>query len=128
MQLPNRFGELDKDFRYQLTAIGSTSPNIYLEEEITNNKFIIAGGKNKTNVSWQITGIRKDPWVDKNRIKVEQEKSSEERDYYVSPEVYNKPSDKCIMWARHARMIKGEAVIATSNTNCLHHLSTYYKH
>jgi hypothetical protein len=119
VQLPDWFGELNKDFPYQLT-IGSPSPNIYVEGEITNNKFRKAGGKSKTKVSWQLTGIRKDPWADKNRIKVEQEKSSEERDYYVSPEVYNKPSDKSIMWARHARIIKGESAIPTSNTNCLH--------
>jgi hypothetical protein len=31
------FGVLNKDFRYQLTAIGASGPNLYVAEEITDN-------------------------------------------------------------------------------------------
>jgi hypothetical protein len=71
IELPNWLGELNKDFRYQLTAIGASGPNLYIEEEISNNHFKIAGGKQGMKVSWQVTGIRKDPWANANRIKVE---------------------------------------------------------
>jgi hypothetical protein len=41
-------------------------------------------------VSWQVTGIRKDPWANTNRIKVEEDKPAEERGYYIYPDLYGK--------------------------------------
>jgi hypothetical protein len=77
IELPDWFGALNKDFRYQLTAIGAPGPNLYISEEISdgvtinysnsinssNNKsrFKVAGGTSGMKVSWQVTGIRKDP-------------------------------------------------------------------
>ena len=81
IDLPDWFGILNKDFRYQLTAIGAPGPNLYIAEKIsdtttkqtTNNKnnsrFRIAGGTSGMEVSWQVTGIRKDPWANANRIR-----------------------------------------------------------
>src|SRR5262249_60340076 len=43
VELPEWFESLNKDFRYQLTGIGGFAP-IYIAEEITNNRFKIAGG------------------------------------------------------------------------------------
>ena len=40
-----RFDAINKDFRYQLTAIGAPMPNLNIAEEIKDNHFIIAGGK-----------------------------------------------------------------------------------
>ena len=34
IELPDWFGALNKDFRYQLTAIGAPGPNLYIAEEI----------------------------------------------------------------------------------------------
>jgi len=102
VQLPEWFGPLNKDFRYQLTAIGSPSPNLYVEEELTkNNRFKVAGGKHSMKVSWQITGIRKDPWANTNRLKVEEEKPSNERDYYLHPELYDKPAETSIVFSHY---------------------------
>ncbi|MBV9178301.1 MAG: hypothetical protein JO297_14830, partial [Nitrososphaeraceae archaeon] len=90
------FGEVNKDFRYQLTAIGASWPNLYIEEEISNNHFKIAGGNHGMKVSWQVTGIRKDPWANANRIKVEEEKPAKERGYYLKPDLYNQPAERSI--------------------------------
>src|SRR3954447_22984024 len=71
IDLPDWFGALNKDFRYQLTAIGAPGPNLYIAEKISdtitsnknnNSSFMIAGGTSGMEVSWQVTGIRKDPW------------------------------------------------------------------
>ena len=35
IELPDWFGALNKDFRYQLTAIGAPGPNLYIAEEIS---------------------------------------------------------------------------------------------
>ena len=47
-------------------------------------------------VSWQVTGIRKDPWANANRIEVEVEKSNKERGYYLHPNVYGKEEENGI--------------------------------
>jgi hypothetical protein len=89
IELPDWFGALNKDFSYQLTAIGAPEPNLYISEEISdgvtnysnsrsnscsssdkNSRFKVAGGTLGMKVSWQVTGIRKDPWANANRIKV----------------------------------------------------------
>ena len=35
IELPDWFGIINKDFRYQLTAIGAPGPNLYIAEEIS---------------------------------------------------------------------------------------------
>ena len=42
--LPDWFETLNRDFRYQLTAVGAPGPNLYVAEEISGNHFKIAGG------------------------------------------------------------------------------------
>jgi len=51
VELPDWFGALNKDFRYQLTCIGCFAP-IYIAEKISGNRFKIAGGKPLMEVSW----------------------------------------------------------------------------
>jgi hypothetical protein len=92
IELPNWFEALNKDFRYQLTSIGGFAP-VYIAEEIANNRFKIAGGKEGLKVSWQVTGIRHDPYAEKHRIPVEDEKCDVERGRYLHPEVYGQPPE-----------------------------------
>ncbi len=105
IELPDWFGALNKDFRYQLTAIGAPGPNLYIAEKISdtttsnksnNSRFKIAGGASGMEVSWQVTGIRKDPWANANRIEVEEDKPAKERGYYLHPDLYRQPEDKGI--------------------------------
>jgi len=96
VELPAYFEVLNRDFRYQLTAIGSSAPGIYIEQEITDNRFVIAGGSPGMKISWQVTGIRKDPYAEKYRIKVEEEKQEQDKGYYLNPELYDMPEDKNI--------------------------------
>jgi hypothetical protein len=99
IELPDWFGALNKDFRYQLTAIGAPGPNLYIAEEISDDaatsnynsnksRFKIAGGISGMKVSWQVTGIRKDPWANAHRISVEEDKPDKERGYYTYPELF----------------------------------------
>jgi len=121
IELPDWFGILNKDFRYQLTAIGAPGPNLYIAEEISeanttntkyssskrsssnknknnnkNSRFKIAGGTSGMKVSWQVTGIRRDPWANANRIQVEEDKPAKERGYYLHPDLYSQPEEKGI--------------------------------
>jgi len=95
IELPAYFETLNKDFRYQLTTIGGYA-QIFIEQEVQNNKFIIAGGTPGLKVSWQVTGIRKDPFAEQNRIPTEVEKSQEEKGLYLYPAAYGKSQEKAI--------------------------------
>ena len=108
IELPDWFSALNKDFRYQLTAIQAPGPNLYIAEEVSdtttgysgssnnnnNSRFKIAGGASGMKVSWQVTGIRKDPWANANRIRVEEDKSAKEQGYYLHPDLYGQPEEK----------------------------------
>jgi hypothetical protein len=91
VKMPDYFEALNRDFRYQLTAIGAPGPNLYVAEEINNNSFKIAGGKAGSKVSWQVTGIRHDPYAEQNRIPVEKDKTGDDKGKYLHPEIYDLP-------------------------------------
>jgi hypothetical protein len=74
VQLPDWFEALNKDFSYQLTCIGGFA-NVYIGEEINQNRFKIAGGREHLKVSWQVTGIRHDKQALENQWPVEEYKS-----------------------------------------------------
>ena len=93
VQLPDWFEALNKDFRYQLTCIGGFAP-VYIAEEITGNRFKIAGGTPGLKVSWQVTGIRRDPYANAHRIPVEEIKPNNESGTYLYPELHGQPENK----------------------------------
>ena len=88
VELPDYFNALNRDFRYQLTAVGAPGPNLYIAEKIANNRFRIAGGEPGMEVSWQVTGIRKDAFAEANRIQVEVDKPEKERGKYLHPKAF----------------------------------------
>jgi hypothetical protein len=91
VKLPAWFGALNQDFRYQLTAVGSPGPQLYIAQEVQDNQFKIAGGTPGGKVSWQVTGIRHDPYANAHRIPVEQEKPTAERGTYLHGAEYGVP-------------------------------------
>jgi hypothetical protein len=91
---------LNKDFRYQLTAIGAPGPDLYVAEKVHNNRFKIAGGKAGMEVSWQVTGIRQDPYANAHRIPVEADKPTDEQGKYLYPTEYGQPESKGINYER----------------------------
>lgn len=102
IEMPDYFTTLNKDFRYQLTCIGGFAP-VYVAEEIENCHFKIAGGKPNLKISWQITGIRKDPYAESNRIQVVVEKKADERGKYLHPEAYGLSAEHGIGYAKQSR-------------------------
>ncbi len=75
VRLPRYFEGLNRDFRYQLTAIGSEAPSLHVARKVQGNAFRIAGGSPGQEVSWQVTGIRQDDYANAHRIKVQTRKS-----------------------------------------------------
>jgi len=97
VELPEWFEALNGDFRYQLTAVGGAMPNLHVAEEVSENRFKIAGGQEGMKVCWQLTGTRKDPWAAANPFEVEQEKPQEERGRYLEPGLYDAPEEQRVM-------------------------------
>jgi trimeric autotransporter adhesin len=96
--MPDWFGALNRDFRYQLTCIGGFAP-VFIDEEMTNNQFKIGGGKAGMKISWQVTGTRQDAWANAHRIPVEEVKPKEEHGTYLHPELFGAPEEKGVLWA-----------------------------
>lgn len=93
--MPDYFSALNQDFRYQLTAIGESAPNLYVAKKMTDNHFKVAGGKPGMEVSWQVTGIRHDAYARDHRIAVEEDKGKE-RGLYLYPAGFNEPKGKAV--------------------------------
>jgi hypothetical protein len=79
--------------------MGIPQPRLYVAREIHNNRFKIAGGRPHGKVSWQVTGIRQDPYAKAHPIRVEEAKPEKEQGLYLHPEVYGQPETKGVGWA-----------------------------
>lgn len=93
VELPAYFEALNRDFRYQLTCIGVFAQAI-VKEKVKGNRFTIQTDKPSVEVSWQVTGIRNDPYAKANPVIPELEKPVPEKGTYLNPEVYGQPEGK----------------------------------
>ena len=93
VKLPNYFETLNKDFRYQLTPIG-TFAQVIIKTEIANNQFIIQTNHPNIKVSWQVTGVRNDRVMKAKPFVAESMKEGNEIGKYISPEVYGKLNEQ----------------------------------
>jgi hypothetical protein len=106
VELPEWFETLNRDFRYQLTAVGAPAPNLHIAQEIQNRTFRIGGGPAGMKVSWQVTGVRQDAWEKAHPMTVEVEKPPRERGYYLNPELFGAPAERSMDWARNPQLMK----------------------
>lgn len=95
VELPAYVEALNSDFRYQLTVIGQFAQAI-IDREIAGNQFTIRTDRPNVKVSWQVTGIRNDPWAAENRVQVEEWKPAAERGLYLHPELYDQSVSKAV--------------------------------
>jgi len=97
VELPDWFEAVNGEYRYQLTCVGGYAP-VYIAEEIANGSFAIAGGTPGLKVSWQVTGVRHDPYSLANRAEVVQDKPPLEVGTYRHPELYGMPETSGVMY------------------------------
>lgn len=86
--LPEWFEALNRDLRYQLTPIGAPAPQLHVALKTSNNRFKISGGQPGLEVSWQVTGVRRDAYAELRREPVEEWKPATERGQYLHPEAF----------------------------------------
>jgi hypothetical protein len=98
--LPEWFESINKDFRYQLTVVGTFAQAI-VGNKIKDNRFTIKTNAANIEVSWQVTGVRSDAAILKHPFKLEENKPQSERGSYLTPDAYNQPEERGIKWARN---------------------------
>jgi hypothetical protein len=81
VRLPGYFSALTgaADLRYQLTAIGAAAPNLHIAQKVAGNRFKIAGGVPGQDVSWQVSGVRRDAYAAAHPLRVETRKSRKDQ-------------------------------------------------
>jgi len=94
--LPDWFEALNRDFRYQLTPIGRSAPELHVKSGIKQNKFVIAGGGPSQEVSWQVTGIRQDAYAKAHPVTVEVAKVGKEKGRFLHAKEHGQPASKGI--------------------------------
>ena len=87
VRLPSWFEALNHDVRYQLTVIGQFAQAI-VAQEILDGEFVIRTDKPSVKVSWQVAGVRHDPWARANPLCAEPDKLGDDRGRYVHPEAF----------------------------------------
>lgn len=102
VELPDWFEALNRDFRYQLTSIGSLDPTC-ISRKVSDGSFEIMGSPQQ-EVSWQVTGIRQDAWANAHRVPLEVEKKPADRGRYLHPELFGgEPIEEIARGKRHPR-------------------------
>lgn len=91
VKLPDYFAAINKDFRYQLTVIGTFAQAI-ISEEISGNEFVVETNKPNVKVSWEVKATRNDGYMKYvNTMAAEEEKPTYVKGKYFTPEAHQKP-------------------------------------
>jgi hypothetical protein len=98
VDLPSYFETINKDWTYNLTAVGAPMPNLHISQKIHNNQFKIAGGQPGMQVSWMVQAVRNDRYVEQYGAPVEQDKPEEHRGKYLNPELYGQPKSMGVFY------------------------------
>jgi hypothetical protein len=99
VSLPAWFQAANSDFRYQLTVVGQFAQAI-VSEKVKNNRFSIKTDKGNVEVSWQVTGVRSDPYARAQVIEVESAKAADERGKYRYPTEWGQPESSGIDYGK----------------------------
>jgi hypothetical protein len=105
IEMPDYFESLNRDFRYQLTVIGTFAQAI-VAEKMKGNQFRIKTNAPNVEVSWQVTGVRQDAYANKHRIPVVENKTATERGSYLHPEAFNKPRERGVSFRQNPELMQ----------------------
>jgi hypothetical protein len=78
--VPEWFEALNERFRYQLTPVGRPAPQLHVASRLRDRRFTIAGGVPRTEVCWQVTGVRHDAYALAHPLVVESDKAAGDDD------------------------------------------------
>jgi hypothetical protein len=91
VELPEWFEAINTDFRYQLTPVGGAMPDLHIAQGVQDDRFLIAGGEPGMVVSWLVTALRNDLYMQQNPQPAEGPKPPDQQGRYLQPELYGLP-------------------------------------
>ena len=97
VELPAYFEAINRDFHYQLTAVGAPAM-LYVASEVADNRFTIAGGQAGMKVSWTVTGVRNDAFCQQANLEIEAEKPAQWKGKFLMPGLYGLPDSMGIYY------------------------------
>lgn len=111
VQLPAYFDRINRDFHYQLTVIDSSDDFVFAKvvREIENNQFVVRTSKPFTKVSWTVTAVRNDGWIQMHGYQGEEEKPDHLKGRYLLPEFYGQPREARIGYDPEDEQVAKEA-------------------
>lgn len=99
VRLPAYAEGLSGDFRYHLTVIGTFAQAI-VEQRVRDGRFVIRTSEPGVDVSWQVTGVRRDAFARRNPFRAEPAKRGLERGSLVRPGDLGRPASADFVAAR----------------------------
>ncbi len=116
VELPSYFQDINIDFSYQLTAIG-TPEHPYVFSEIVGNSFEVAGAPN-TKVSWTVYADRNDAYLQQNP---EQSmdvivKVGDRAGKYLNPELHGQPEEAGMFYNPNHKGAQGSTMGTSRET------------
>jgi hypothetical protein len=88
--LPDYFDALNGDARVHLTPVGRLA-FVTVGGEVQDNAFTIRSDPPGVNVTWLVTGVRRDAWARVNRVATVEDKPDAERSRYRHAVEYDQP-------------------------------------
>ena len=124
VKLPAYFQALNRDFRYQLTIVGTSGWRTRVVKEIVHNRFTIQSDLPRMKVSWQVTGIRHDAYANAHRIQVVVPKSgAADGKYEQTGQSFPRRASACwvsalkrrrfVTWQHSRAMMRGGETVRT---------------
>lgn len=108
--MPDYFDKININFSYQLTPVGAPAPGLYIKQELSDGKFIIAGGNPGSKVSWTVYAERNDKYLQKYPEAKQVELMKKKPDTYLVPEVWGQPNSKGV-FAGGPKTEKGKLLV-----------------
>lgn len=111
VNLPSYVEDINKDFRYQLTVMGTFAQAI-VGQEIQGGRFQIRTDKPNVKVSWRVEGVRNDRWVKKYGAPDELEKKGNWKGKYLQPDLFGLEPEKSMFYHKPAPGVSDRGVSA----------------
>lgn len=107
VELPEYFESINKDFKYQLTAVNEADDvfvQVMVTKKIVANRFQVRASKGGAEVSWRIEATRNDAYCRRHPSPTVVDKIDDEKGKYQRPELYDAPASMGV-----ATPIRGQA-------------------
>lgn len=106
VSMPSYFEDINTNFTYSLTPVGSSAPNLFIMQKMTNGQFIISGGNPGQEIDWVVYAERNDKYLQQNPEERNAEivKEGRYKGKYMHPALYGKTMNSSIFPNHDLRM------------------------